>query len=109
MRGPCAKRRVSCAIAIHGCNVIFEGENDCANPQPTCPREPGEGYEKCRSICQQGEHAEIKALAAAQAAGWNVRGAIAYLHGHYYVCEPCGQALLDAGIAQLHIVFGARS
>ena len=63
-RGPCAKRRVSCTIIDRG-GRVFTGENDCANPQAVCPRAPGEGYEKCRSICQQAGHAEIMALEAA--------------------------------------------
>jgi pyrimidine deaminase RibD-like protein len=78
------------------------GENDCANPQAVCPRLAGEGYEKCQTICRQGEHAEIKALR--QLEGSDLRHAVAYIHGHYYICEPCGAALRDAGIGRVVIV-----
>jgi deoxycytidylate deaminase len=93
-RGPCAKRQVICIITTLT-GEQFRGENDCANPQAVCPRLPGEGYEKCKSICQQAGHAEIEAL---KAAGEHARGATAQLWGHYWMCEPCGRALLAAGV-----------
>lgn len=71
------------------------GPNDCANPQSVCPRLPGEDYEKCHSVCAQAGHAEIEAL---RKAGLNAKGAHAHLYGHYWMCEPCGKALRDAGI-----------
>lgn len=80
---------------------VYEGENDCANPQPVCPRLPGEGYEKCRSVCDQAGHAEIEALKKAGAAAV---GATAVIYGHYYACEPCAAALRDAGIAAFTVV-----
>jgi deoxycytidylate deaminase len=79
----------------------FVGENDCANPQAVCPRGPGEGYEKCKTICQQAGHAEIEAL---KAAGEHARGAEALLYGHYWMCEPCGAAMRAAGIYSIKIV-----
>lgn len=105
-RGPCAKRRVQCLIYPVGMAGIY-GENDCANPQAVCPREPGEGYEKCKTICQQAGHAEIVALRKAEEwtanAGANLVGATAYVRGHYWICEPCGAALKAAGIAKVVI------
>lgn len=100
-RGPCAKRQVICVIvAINGKRYV--GENDCANPQVQCPRLPGEGYEKCRTICQQAGHAEAEAV---KAAGPNARGGHATLTGHYWMCEPCGAALRDAGVASLTVLY----
>lgn len=100
-RGPCAKRQVVCVITAIG-GQRYRGENDCANPQSVCPRLPGEGYEKCQTICQQAGHAEIEAL---RAAGPTARGAHAVLSGHYWMCEPCGAALRDAGVASLTIIY----
>lgn len=100
MRGPCAKRRVTCVIFTND-DERFEGENDCANPQVTCPRQPREGYEKCKTICQQAGHAELEAL---KAAGEKARGADALLYGHYWVCEPCGAAMRAAGIHSIKII-----
>lgn len=100
--GPCAKRTVRCAI--YTADVAYLGSNECANPQPACPREPGEGYAKCKSVCQQGAHAEIQALERAQAAGADLKGSIAYVVGHHYICEACGIALRDAGVESVTIV-----
>jgi hypothetical protein len=101
-RGPCARRRVTCDLMTAE-GPTFHGENDCANPQAVCPRLPGEGYEKCQSICQQGAHAEIKAIHACVNAGYSAAGAVAIIQGHYYICEPCGAALRDAGVTQIRI------
>jgi deoxycytidylate deaminase len=97
----CAKRRVTCRIEVTHPSGEFEyvvGENSCANPQTTCPREPGEDYTKCRTICQQGGHAEIRAIELAKKAGMNTGSGIALITGHYWICEPCGRALRDAGL-----------
>ncbi len=63
-------------------------------------RAPGEGYEKCQSICQQAGHAEAEAV---KAAGEAARGATAYLWGHYWMCEPCGRALREAGVISVTV------
>lgn len=97
-RGPCAKRQVECHIRSRGEDYV--GRNDCANPQAVCPRLPGEGYEKCKSICDQAGHAEIEAI---RAAGENARGGSAALTGHYWMCEPCGRALREAGVTAITI------
>lgn len=99
MRGPCAKRWVICVITDTDL-VEYRGENDCANPQAVCPRAPGEGYEKCGTICQQSGHAEIEAL---KAAGAHAKGADAVLTGHYWVCQSCGAALQAAGVYSIKI------
>jgi len=97
----CAKTRVQCMI-ITPEGDQFIGENACRNPQETCPREPGEGYEKCISICRQLDgHAEIQALASA---GRNAEGASAVLTGHTYACQKCQEALFGAGIISLRVM-----
>lgn len=103
MRGPCAKRRVVCHIMTAE-GPTFTGENDCANPQPVCPRLPGEDYTKCQTICQQSGHAEIEALRAVRASTYDAEGAVALLEGHYWMCEPCGRALRDAGVRMVKLV-----
>lgn len=104
MRGPCAKRQVRCVIIAADNATRFTGENDCANPQSVCPRLPGEGYEKCQSICQQSGHAEAEAV---KLAGDSAKGSSAQLFGHYWICEPCGRALRDAGVASVTVFLAA--
>jgi hypothetical protein len=97
--GPCAKTTVRCTIITpHG--LRFVGENWCANPQQVCPREPGEGYDKCKSICQQAGHAEEVAL---QNASVLAAGAHAYVEGHDHACRSCQVALFGAGVKALTI------
>ena len=102
MTGPCAKRRVRCEIWPKG-GAFITGENSCENPQPACPRLPGEGYEKCKSICRQGDHAEHDALRRAKELGVDLHGATAVIVGHYWMCEPCGKALREAGVKKVII------
>lgn len=105
-RGPCAKRRVECRIESDhpsGETEYVIGNNDCDNPQSSCPRLPGEDYAKCKTICRQGAHAEIHALALASKVGINVTGGRAIITGHHWVCAPCGLALRDAGIKNIEI------
>jgi deoxycytidylate deaminase len=95
----CAKKVVRCVI-ISPSGRAYEGENWCDEPQEVCPREPGEGYEKCKSICHQTNHAEINALFAA---GTDANGATAFLHGHHHYCKACQLALFSAGIKSLAV------
>lgn len=96
----CAKKRVFCTIkTISG--KRFYGENLCDNPQAICPREPGEDYAKCESICQQRGHAEIQAIRAA--GDENLTGAHAILSGIHRCCTDCSNALRDAGFKKLII------
>lgn len=99
MTGPCAKAVIKCTIvSIDGKRFI--GENWCANPQEVCPRDVGEGYEKCISICKQEGHAEVVAV---KLAGEAAKGARAFLEGHTYACMNCQHALFGAGVESLSL------
>lgn len=99
MTGPCAKQTVRCTlVTVRGEHIV--GTNLCENPQAACPRAPGEGYEKCRSICRQIGHAEAVAV---KIAGEHARGAHAYVEGHDHACRECQIALFGAGVAALTI------
>ena len=99
MRGPCAKAVVRCAITtLNG--ERFYGVNDCANPQPVCPRKPNEDYLKCVVVCKQSGHAEVMAL---QAAGDKAKGAYVDVHGINYVCKDCQKRLFEAGVERITI------
>jgi len=103
----CAKRHVECRIEVDHPSGEMEyvvGNNGCANPQPVCPRGQFDDYTKCKTICQQGGHAEIHALELAHKAGIDVRGGRAIVTGHYWICEPCGRVLRHAGIKTVTIV-----
>jgi deoxycytidylate deaminase len=100
MTGPCAKTTVTCVITAPDGRQFIGTNASCGNPQKVCPRSPGEGYEKCISICQQQGHAEIQAI---RAAGDHAQGAVAELRGHTYACQACQEALFAAGIKWLGV------
>ena len=100
--GPCAKRRVVATITCRSGAVIV-GTNDCDSPKATCPREPGEGYEKCVFLCEQPGHAEIMALCRARSLGHNLIGATARVTGINWMCRKCADALSGAGIVSVTI------
>lgn len=95
----CAKATVTCTL-LTADGQRFVGTNWCANPQPVCPREPGEDYTKCRTICQQQGHAEVDAV---REAGDQAKGAHAYIEGHTYACMDCQHTLFAAGVIALTV------
>lgn len=103
MKGPCAKQRVICTIVAPD-GRRWVGENECRNPQGACPRAgmpTGQGYELCKSVCEQIGHAEE---VAATAAGRSAVGGIAYIEGHTYACAPCKAALSEIGVHDILFV-----
>lgn len=95
----CAKTKVTCEL-ITADGVSFMGENWCENPQAACPREEGEGYEKCKTICKQFGHAEIDAL---RKAGDKAVGSRAFINGHTYACQSCQEALYGASVVSISV------
>ena len=98
----CAKKIVRCYLVKEG-GHLYAGENTCDFPQQVCPRAPGEGYEKCKSVCRQQGHAEELAL---KAAGKNAEGCDAWLSGIGYYCRECQEKLFAAGVKSLRILHG---
>lgn len=94
----CAKREVTCFLYDKDGRPVGEGCNDVLNPQPTCPREPGEDYTKCWTICRQPAHAEVAALVDAARFGFDVRNGSAWIQGHDHACPECLRLLSEAGI-----------
>lgn len=72
-----------------------------------CPRilagcKSGEGYDLCHLHDTDG-HAEPMLMAVAQAAGIETEGADVYMYGHWWCCEPCWKAMIDAGIRDVYV------
>lgn len=91
----CAKRQVTCLIELPNGDTFY-GDNSVRNPQEVCPREEGEGYEKCITICDQPGHAEVMALKAAE--GHDLTGGRAIVGGIDNICKNCQLKLYAAGI-----------
>jgi deoxycytidylate deaminase len=98
--GPCAKRRVVATLVTKD-NEAYTAENLCANPQPVCPRLPGEGYEKCETVCGSLGHAEERAIQMAK----RFKPIMSTLEGstvfvtHHYACKGCSALCESNGIA----------
>lgn len=97
--GRCAKKHVTCILRGTD-GMEYLGTNFCLNPQETCPREPGEGYEKCSTICEQVGHAEEVALSMA---GDRAKGATAHVSGIGWACRNCQEQLYGAGVISIAI------
>jgi deoxycytidylate deaminase len=98
----CAKRTVIAVIVKDEDYVL--GSNWCENPQIECPRKnmpTGVGYELCKEICGQQNHAEVDACINA---GEFANGADLYLFGHDYCCKDCKKVMVKYGIKNIHIL-----
>ena len=108
MNNRCAKLTTLAVIETTD-GELFWGYNKCNNPQNTCPRDlnnckTGEGYEMCKAICQQINHAEVNACLSA---GKKANGGTLTLYGHYYCCDNCKKTIKDYGIKTI-IIKGKR-
>ena len=95
----CAKQ-TTIAIIKNG-NDFWVGSNWCLNPQKKCPRgnmKTGEGYDLCKIVCGQQDHAEVDACLKA---GNGAMGADLYLIGHYYCCDNCKAVMKSHGIKNI--------
>ena len=100
--GPCAKMVVRATIVAKN-GTHYVATNHCDTPQQTCARAgmpTGQGYELCKSVCNQRGHAEENAIRLAKKAA---KGATLYLEGHTYACVNCITACERAGIAAVVI------
>ncbi|MFC1787714.1 deaminase [Patescibacteria group bacterium] len=66
-----------------------------------CPS--GQGYDLCDLHDSPG-HAEPMVIKAAEEAGVDPEGADFYMYGHWWCCEPCWKALIEAGVQDVYLV-----
>ncbi len=77
--------------AQHGCERVKRGI-------PT-----GHGYELCEG-CHPKNHSEPRAIEDAKKSGHATVGADLYLWGHWWACEPCWNAIIEAGIENVYLL-----
>ena len=116
MSGPCAKQIVWCEIKNLDTGRSYFGENDCEEPQETCPRgdlPPGIGYHLCKEICDQRGHAEERAIERMLEEEMSfayvcerppIKNAVAYVYGQTRICHDCYRKLRNAGINRIVLV-----
>lgn len=93
----CAKVRVYAVLTLKD-GRRFLGENVCDNPQKKCPRKDGEGYAKCKSICAQESHAEVRAISLATVDRTTSFTGAHMVICHTHVCDNCRDIMGALGI-----------
>lgn len=91
----------------------FHGEIDPATGEKRgCTRErlnvpTGTQYELCKG-CGYDYHSEHSAIRDALERGHDPNEADVYLWGHWWCCEPCWSAMIDAGIRDVYLMEGSE-
>lgn len=97
------KKQTTIAIIMKDQQLISIGTNEIHEDITECPRKgmaTGEGYELCKSICKQNNHAEVDACIKA---GEGAKGATLYLIGYTYCCDNCKKVMSEYGIEKIII------
>src|SRR3989339_1067390 len=76
---------------VHVCPRVVEG----------CPS--GTGYDLCALHDAPG-HAESMLVRMAKEMRIDVHGADVYLYGHWWCCEPCWKAMIDARVRDVYLL-----
>ena len=98
------KKLTTLAVIIKAGKVVSFGTNEIENNIDICPRinlPTGEGYELCKSVCNQKYHAEERACVVA---GMKAKGGTLYLFGHSYCCDNCKDVMNTYGIKEVIIL-----
>jgi len=93
------------ARAGNGFNRGSQEMHICPRIVLECPS--GVGYELC-DVHDPPGHSEPQLVRAMQEAGIETEGADAYMFGHWWACEPCWKALIDAGFRDLYVTDDAH-
>ena len=89
-------------IIGHGANGSdYHSKNVCERVKRGIPT--GQQYELCEG-CHPKNHSEPRAIADARNAGHDTVGADLYLWGHWWCCEPCWNAISEAGIERIYLM-----
>lgn len=83
----------------------YHEEHGCERVRREIPT--GHGYELCEG-CHPKNHSERRAVEDAQKAGHDTLGADLYLWGHWWACQPCWDAIIEAGINKVHLLEGSE-
>lgn len=74
----------------------------------------GQKYWLCPGCAKSHDHAEWRAVrgalqnAQSLTGTSSIAGADLYLHGHWWCCKPCWDAMIAAGIRDVYLVEGAE-
>ena len=101
------------SIIVKDGKVIGRGANgsdyhkthECERVKQGIPT--GQGYELCEG-CHPKNHGEPKAIKEARESGEDPSGADVYLWGHWWCCQSCWKAMINAGIKNVYLLEGSE-
>ena len=102
----CVKQPTGAVVVVNG-QIVASGSNAglkvavCPRVVEKCPT--GTGYHHCKITCQQQGHAELMAAKNFQTKGLQRQSGELYLWGHWWCCEPCWNAMIEAGIKTVYL------
>jgi deoxycytidylate deaminase len=79
----------------------YHQTHECERVKQKIPT--GQGYELCEG-CHPKNHSEPQAIKNARDLGNDTKGADLYLWGHWWCCEPCWNAMIEAGIKNVYLL-----
>lgn len=79
----------------------YHETHECERVRQNIPT--GQGYELCEG-CHPKNHAERRAVESAR----DPAGSDVYLWGHWWACESCWRAMIDAGVQNLYLLEGSE-
>lgn len=99
-------------VVLHG-EVIGRGANgseyhktnECERVRQNIPT--GQGYDLCEG-CHPKNHSEPRAISDAKKHTEDLSEADLYLWGHWWACEPCWNAIQEAGIRNVYLLEGSE-
>ena len=97
------KERKILAIAANGSD--YHKKHGCERVRRGIPT--GQDYHLCDG-CHPQNHSERRAVFDAEKAGYEVQGADLYMWGHWWCCEPCWKAMIEAGIRNVYLLKGSE-
>ena len=88
-------------VGISGNGTDYHESHECERVKRGIPT--GQGYELCEG-CHPKNHSESRAVTDAKQKGFDPKGADLYLWGHWWCCEPCWNAISEAGIKNVYLM-----
>lgn len=101
------------SVVVLAGEVIGRGANgsdyhvrhECERVRQNIPT--GQGYELCEG-CHPKNHSEPRAINDAKTRTEDLSEADLYLWGHWWACEPCWNAIQEAGIRNVYLLEGSE-
>ena len=101
------------SVIVKNGEIIARGANgsnyhdthQCERVKQNIPT--GQGYELCEG-CHPKNHGESSAIKNAKENNVDINGVDVYLWGHWWCCEPCWNAMIEAGIKNVYLMEGSE-